>query len=113
LTKALKFSGEAIKARDGYTFTAPVGRFQANAFGLFDMHGNVAEWCQDGYDHSYFANSPVDDPQGPSEASFRVFRGGCWYDFARVCRSAYRCGSTPTFRSYFLGFRVALSPSGQ
>jgi formylglycine-generating enzyme required for sulfatase activity len=113
LTKALKFSGEAIKARDGYTFTAPVGRFQANAFGLFDMHGNVAEWCQDGYDHSYYADSPVDDPQGPSEASDRVFRGGSWDVDARSCRSALRGGNTPAVRLGNLGFRVALSPSGQ
>jgi formylglycine-generating enzyme required for sulfatase activity len=97
----------AIKASDGYAFTAPVGHFRSNAFGLFDMHGNAWQWCADRYDAAYYAASPADDPQGPHLGSEHVFRGGSWYDWAGCCRSAYRCGLTPEARCVNLGFRVA------
>ncbi len=74
-----------IAARDGYVYTAPVGRFRANAFALYDMHGNVWEWCQDWYDSEYYKRSPAADSPGPSEASHRVFRGGCWHCKPRIC----------------------------
>jgi formylglycine-generating enzyme required for sulfatase activity len=102
----------AITASDGYVYTAPVGLSQPNAFGLFDMHGNVWEWCSDWYSADYYKQSPVDDPPGAPQASYRVFRGGGWYDYPRYCRSAYRDWDTPEDRSDYLGFRLALVQSG-
>src|SRR5439155_6801275 len=61
---------------DGFTFTAPVGSLKSNAFGLFDMHGNACEWCEDFYDANYYAISPNSDPPGPVTGRERVFRGG-------------------------------------
>ena len=93
--------------------TAKVGSYAANAFGLYDMHGNVWEWCQDWYDANYYKNSPKEDPPGPAQASFRVVRGGSWYRIGRRCRSADRYGFGPGYRSGSLGFRVAAVQSGR
>ena len=96
-----------IDARDGYILHAPVGRFRQNAFGLFDMHGNVWEWCSDGYDADYYKWSPMHDPPGPVGTTFRISRGGSWADASRFCRSADRWIS-PEQRGAGTGFRVAL-----
>ena len=79
--------------------TAKVGSYAANAFGLYDMHGNVWEWCQDWYDENYYKNSPREDPPGPTQASYRVVRGGCWIAHGGYCRSANRNGFEPGFRN--------------
>jgi formylglycine-generating enzyme required for sulfatase activity len=90
--------------------TCKVGSYPPNAFGLFDMHGNVWEWCADWLDKDYYARSPRRDPPGPSAGSRRVIRGGGWYYGGRFCRSAARYGGRPSFRSHDLGFRAAALP---
>jgi len=86
----------------------PVGSFSSNAYGLYDMHGNVYEWVQD-WKGDYPSGS-VTDPTGPSSGSNRVLRGGSWDYYARHCRSAHRGWSTPGDRDDALGFRLCFSP---
>ena len=96
-----------ITADDGYVFTVPVGQYQPNGFGLFDMTGNVWEWCLDYYHEAYYKESPPSDPRGPGEATLRVHRGGGWYSIGWFCRSAFRNRDSPDDRYNRLGFRVA------
>ena len=93
--------------------THPVGGKQPNAFGLYDMHGNVWEWCWDGYDANYYKQSPAVDPHGPGVVAHRVIRGGSLEDGPQFARSALRHGSTPKNRDSNLGFRLARDPSGR
>ncbi len=93
--------------------TCAVGSYPPNAWGLYDMHGNVWEWCADWFDKDYYRHSPTHDPAGPAEGSVRVFRGGSWDDEGMHCRSAYRSRNTPADRNCRLGFRVALVPAGE
>ncbi len=90
------------------TCTHPGGMKKPNVWGLYDMHGNVCEWCLDWYGD--YPTSAVTDPKGPNSGSGRVDRGGGWDSYARICRSAYRSGDDPGFRYNYFGFRVALVP---
>lgn len=86
--------------------TMPVGSFPPNAWGLYDMHGNVWQWCQDMFDN--YPKESVVDPLGTTGEN-RVIRGGSWIDNPLECRSAYRGGSKPTLRHSLVGFRVCFS----
>ncbi|MDO4629663.1 MAG: formylglycine-generating enzyme family protein [Planctomycetia bacterium] len=90
--------------------TVPVKSYAPNAWGLYDMHGNVEEWCHDWYDEDY-SESPTSDPTDPDSGSNRVFRGGSWSGLAEFCRSAKRTYTTsPGTRGNDLGFRLVFVP---
>jgi len=89
--------------------THPVAQKQPNELGLYDMSGNVWEWCSDWYSDSYYRSSPKNDPQGPNSGPSRVLRGGSWYLNVNSCRVAYRDGYYPDNGLNYLGFRLVLS----
>jgi formylglycine-generating enzyme required for sulfatase activity len=89
--------------------TIPVGSFAPNAWGLYDMHGNVWEWCSDWYSSDYYKNSPSNNPKGAATGSYRVIRGGSWDFSADYCRSAYRGSNDAVIRNDSFGFRVCHS----
>jgi formylglycine-generating enzyme required for sulfatase activity len=97
--------GETTK-RPYLMATKQVASFKANDFGLYDMHGNVAEWCHDWYQADYYSFSPEKDPQGPGMGMMRVVRGGFWPHVGGRCRSAWRWPYPPEESNNTIGFRV-------
>ena len=87
--------------------TTPVKSYAPNGWGLYDMHGNVWDWCKDWYGEDYLDNSTT-DPQGTPNGRYRVHRGGCWQSPAKSCRSANRDQVGPEEKSECIGFRLAL-----
>ena len=85
--------------------TVPVGSYAPNAWGLYDMHGNVAEWCSDWYDAAYYGNSAKENPAGPKDGKLKTVRGGAWNSSGSALRCARRAGYNPTMRLNSIGFR--------
>ena len=92
---------------DGYTRTAPVGQFKQGDLELFDMTGNVLEWCWDWYDGDFYSNSPTTDPVGPEKGSYRVLRGGSWGNYPAYLRCSNRSDNSPDYRRNDYGFRLS------
>jgi formylglycine-generating enzyme len=100
------WSWESFLCEDDYIATAPVGQFNINRFGLYDMVGNVCEWVLDWYDEKYYSNTPRNSPTGPAQGFFRGSRGGCWNNGPANVSSADRRNYLPDYRMDYLGFRL-------
>lgn len=96
----------ALDGSDEFSFTAPVGSFAPNAFGVYDMLGNAWEWVADWYGESQYSQSPIDDPHGPDTGGVRVRRGGSWHTWPLYARCAYRNWNTPQTRYVLVGMRL-------
>lgn len=101
-----RWQQHALKGNDGHAFTAPVGSYAPNAFGLHDMLGNAWEWVADWHGDNYYATSPRNDPQGPADGNVRVRRGGSWHTWPFYARCGYRNWNTPQTRYPLVGMRL-------
>lgn len=102
-----------ILGKDKWFWTSPVGSFTPNGYGLYDMAGNVFEWCADWYAPNYYQHSEVENPQGPETGQTRVLRGGSWSNNVfgiYQMRCAYRFHARPETRNLTIGFRCAATP---
>lgn len=106
-----KWQAFALPSHDGHAFTAPIGSFAPNAFGLYDMHGNVWEWVSDWHADDYYNHAPTDDPQGPVTGEVKVRRGGSWHTWPFYARCAFRNWNTPQTRYVLVGIRLVREAS--
>ena len=90
--------------------THPVGQKQPNELGIFDLSGNVWEWCQDWYKDDYYKHSPRENPTGPDSGGYRVLRGGSWYINATSCVYPIAAAAAPVTATHYIGFRLARTP---
>ena len=102
----------AASFADGYVFTSPVGVFRPNPFGLYDMAGNVYEWCIDYYDEDYYGSSPKNDPENLTKSEKRSVRGGCFAFGPEVCRAIDRGSVAGEARAMDIGFHVEFRQEG-
>jgi len=100
------WQAHALRGHDGHAFSAPVGSFQPNAFGLHDMLGNAWEWTADWHDENYYASAPATDPSGPEDGGVRVRRGGSWHTWALYARCSYRNWNSAQTRYPLVGMRL-------
>lgn len=98
------------KYNDGYVYTSPIGKFKPNELGIYDMAGNVSEWCNDLYGGNYYEKSIKDNPKGTQKSVERVIRGGSWNFKPHFLRCANRIAIFPNTWSYYIGFRLVMDP---
>lgn len=114
LERLYPFANWSVAWNDGYAFTAPVATYRSNPFGLFDMHGNVFEWCADRWPDTGYDGRPLSDPDEPMTPGSRIVRGGSFLSLTMFTRSADRVGLGPELRNCIVGFRVVreVAPQG-
>lgn len=108
--KAKPFNWANYPCEDGQVVAAPVGKYAANGFGLYDMLGNVAEWTCSEYDNAYAGGETRCADRSAATGGRRVLRGGSWSDYPGLVRFAYRFPAAPEYRKFDLGFRLVLEP---
>ncbi|MCC6410159.1 MAG: formylglycine-generating enzyme family protein [Saprospiraceae bacterium] len=106
---AFGYNGIFPSYNDGFALTSPVGTFPANTFGLYDMSGNLMEWCSDWMDWDYYQKSPSNNPAGPSYGNDKITRGGSWCIYPDFCKVIHRYVESPNEAFGTVGFRVARS----
>lgn len=100
---------DRVRKKDGFLYTAPVGSFPPNEYGIYDMAGNVWEWCSDYYDETYYSRSPDTNPPGAERGERRALRGGSWFGGPSRMKCAARLWNYPLIRYASTGFRVAMT----